>query len=774
MALSSLVGLSIEYTHQHYYTSNFSQKHCLKVMPLGKKSRQRIAIADHMGVLTVLQPGKNLSNEIVFQTIPDKVGCGALEIMNEQIYISCGNQITSYSKKGKKLFALKTNISENITALQVDAPYINFSGLYVLNRFKDTNEVGYYMAPDQINDILMQPINRKTGEQDTFLACNNRSIQTIRDYEFLSELKLDSIPTVLNLYANNNDVKAKTLLYGTQSGTLGIATIGTENELIRMNAIKPDKSSGIINTIAVGDVMLDGSNHIICGYDSGAIEIHSIDKNPDGLPYTIWSGNIGECVNSIAIGRIISGKKNDFIVHGYSGKVNIFSMSDKDSSILEEHASTFDNNQINKLTDNSISYKKCDIQSSKVENDSGYLENLKYKKKILKEQIKNAKKQLAVKKDTLNSYLSANKLSINKLNVICRQAKTKEQDALKYKLKSCVEDNYVYAIYIETAEPLNYVCISSDKPLTIIQSGKFCSSAIIDSYIVPSNKDGNSPSPFTAIATCVENETKRLCIRISLIEGLATKLQLHIILKADGIAKTEVMRILPLQMHQPIQPDSFDSKSLDSITLTGEFSVKEAHAWLGQCLPEIPDKYTGPFDSKGELFYKEYLLNTVLHITYRKSEIVCISNNPFTLHCLQNIMSLEATKRSINIKLAHKTNPEVIDTIVDRMIISIKDYFVNKHEMQLLLALREVRNSDDQFSMCTNSKSIMDRSVEIESQYEEYTIRGNIWKDIAVNMLSSCAALKGIVATNILKDSLLTSISNEFNIAEFRDVFSNL
>jgi hypothetical protein len=74
---------------------------------------------------------------------------------------------------------------------------------------------------------------------------------------------------------------------------------------------------------------------------------------------------------------------------------------------------------------------------------------------------------------------------------------------------------------------------------------------------------------------------------------------------------------IPLHVHRvPTKPYShyFVGYSvLNTLTLTGAFSLNEVHAWIGTCLPDVPPRIT---EEVGKLCFRSTFLQTVLVIDY--------------------------------------------------------------------------------------------------------------------------------------------------------------
>lgn len=96
----------------------------------------------------------------------------------EKLFMSIGQQIKGFNKKGKEFFKFNTNVSENICKLHIEGVKIFISGDYILTSFYDTKDNTYLIAQDRIHDMLMLPRRENAIDNpDIVLACQDRCLR---------------------------------------------------------------------------------------------------------------------------------------------------------------------------------------------------------------------------------------------------------------------------------------------------------------------------------------------------------------------------------------------------------------------------------------------------------------------------------------------------------------------------------------------------------------------------------------------------------------------
>lgn len=72
--------------------------------------------------------------------------------------------------------------------------------------------------------------------------------------------------------------------------------------------------------------------------------------------------------------------------------------------------------------------------------------------------------------------------------------------------------------------------------------------------------------------------------------------------------------IKPLSLHQRTHVID-ETRPINTLKLSGNFSLAEIHTWLNYCIPEIPDKV--PADNEIKFFFINTFLGTQLEVNYK-------------------------------------------------------------------------------------------------------------------------------------------------------------
>lgn len=91
------------------------------------------------------------------------------------------SQIRGVTKKGKEFFRFDTNLTEEIRLVRVKDVNIFTAGEFSFCRFVESKDVGFMMAPDRINDILVAPVTSTSspGAPNCVLGCKDRKLRVL-------------------------------------------------------------------------------------------------------------------------------------------------------------------------------------------------------------------------------------------------------------------------------------------------------------------------------------------------------------------------------------------------------------------------------------------------------------------------------------------------------------------------------------------------------------------------------------------------------------------
>uniref|UniRef100_A0A8D3DIY0 Bardet-Biedl syndrome 7 n=1 Tax=Scophthalmus maximus TaxID=52904 RepID=A0A8D3DIY0_SCOMX len=280
-----------------------SQK-TMKLLPaLGKKATQKVAIADHDGILTCFGMKKGEAVP-VFKTLPGQkiarldLG-GAAGTPQEKIFVCSGSQVRGFTKKGKQFLTFEANLTENINAMHVAGADLFVCASYIYNHYCDCKDQDYYLSGDKINDITCLSSENLTRVMPV-LACQDRVLRVLQVnraiYYFLRE----------------------EILYGTTDGKIGLVQIGERSAATKWE-IDNDKKKGGILCIDTYDIIGDGVNDILVGRDDGTVEVYGFDSSSE--PMLRFDHILSESVTSIQGGCVGKESYDEVLTATYTGWV---------------------------------------------------------------------------------------------------------------------------------------------------------------------------------------------------------------------------------------------------------------------------------------------------------------------------------------------------------------------------------------------------------------------------------------------------------------------
>jgi len=284
----------------------------------------------------------------------------------------------------------------------------------------------------------------------------------------------------------------------------------------------------------------------VVGRDDGTIEAITFDEE---MPKLLFSVNVNECVMTVAAGHITDPGRDEIIATTFSGKVIGFVARPEGDDGAASPAGQ---------------------SEAKVTSVRSELEDLH--------------KQLAEKKETLNSFSGPGIIPV--------------QAAFKVHEKMMLGEDAMWNLNLEIEFPIEFVTLQSDIELEIMQEPN--DTAVL-SHCDPSPEEGNL---MVATYSCVETSS-RLNLKIRMIEGQMGMLRAYIIPSSSGgqgkVCQCSSFKIKPLSLHRRAHSADLSNHILSEIRVEGTFSVAEVHSWISNCLPEMPDRYTNTLETLNSL-----------------------------------------------------------------------------------------------------------------------------------------------------------------------------
>lgn len=162
-------------------------------------------------------------------------------------------------------------------------------------------------------------------------------------------------------------------------------------------------------------------------------------------------------------------------------------------------------------------------------------------------------------------------------------------------------------------------------------------------------------------------------------------------------AQMKAYAIKPLSLHKRSYT-AIDNQFLNNLTITGAFSLNEAHTWLQNCIPEIPDKITST--SNGQISYNliSTFGETCLIASCGKGTMSFKSDNVSTISIIKDFVTREATKKSTPIELNFEINDSSVGHTLKKLHPKLKTLLTIRNNKDLIEAVKELSVSDPQIA----------------------------------------------------------------------------
>eukprot|EP01116_Phalansterium_solitarium_P024352 TRINITY_DN88_c6_g1_i1.p1 TRINITY_DN88_c6_g1~~TRINITY_DN88_c6_g1_i1.p1 ORF type:complete len:780 (+),score=342.34 TRINITY_DN88_c6_g1_i1:136-2475(+) len=601
-------------------------------------------------------------------------GSGGSSKLGDKVFVACGQSISGLTRKGKEFFSMDTNMSQTITAIYVEDVDIWAAADHLMTHYSDGADKHFYMCTDRINDLLCERILSESFN-DTVLACQDRCVRFVSGSELLYETALDGPPMVLDKMPKlpataRTDPAArprdKQIVYGTGNGLVGLLT--ASNMEVRKEWLVPNEAAaqqGGVNCLALCDLADSGYVDLLVGRDDGSVEVYGVDDREG--PRLMCRKQLGESVQSIDHGFVTQPDKREIVLGTYSGKLIALSQRPVPTAFSTAEAP-------------SDAHREADAELN-----AQRISNLTSELGVLAEQVEQRKQQYA-------------QLSHDLVAVVPAQVKVNDKLLLR-------PEQHAYTLSIETAEPLEMLLLQSDCPLEIDDVDTSLSLTTL-TPLTPSapmsvasghgpgnrapvrDKDGNA-----VLATCrLLAPSNRVEIKLMCQEGQRGTLNVFVMPSTLPKACQLVSyAVKPLSLHQRLPSLSeadVAGRPMNSLTLTGSFTVVDVHAWLSACLPDMPDRVQ---TDEATFCFESSISRCLLVCQYSDGQCVCRSESLLTLSTLKEFISKQATDAGSKYNVSIAVNKESVNYVLDLLHPQLERQLELSRKMKLLEALKELK-----------------------------------------------------------------------------------
>ncbi|XP_068596580.1 Bardet-Biedl syndrome 7 protein [Brachionichthys hirsutus] len=660
--------MEIHLHRSDYVQVGVTSQKTMKLLPAtGKRATQKVAIADHDGVVTCFGMKKGEAVP-VFKTLPgQKVARmdlgGAVGTPREKIFVCSGSQVRGFTKKGKQFLTFEANLTESITAMHVAGADLFVCASYIYNHYCDCKDQNYFLSGDKISDVTCLSSER-FSRLVPVLACQDRVLRVLQGSELAYDVEVPGPPSVLELY---NKDGGEEILYGTTDGRIGLVQIGELSSSTKWE-IDNDKKKGEILCMDTYDIIGDGVSDILVGRDDGTVEVYGFDS--DGDPTLRFEHVLPESVTSIQGGCVGKESYDEVLTATYTGWVTGLTTEPQ-----RAEAGPGDEVRMSKET------------QSKVEALRAELEQLQVKVQHGREQYKQTS-QSSTAVSTVPVF------SVNDKFTLC-------------------QDDASYSLTLEVQTPIDNLLLQSDVPIDLLDVDK--NSAVVSF----SECDSEQPNGNFLLATyrCQANTT-RLELKVRSIEGQYGTLQAYVTPRLQPkTCQVRRYQIKPLSLHQRTHSVEQD-RPVNRLSLVGHFSFAEIHSWVVFCLPEVPEKT--PAGESITFYFQNTFLGTQLEATYRKGEGHFRSDNISTISILSDVLSKEATKRKINLNISYDISDDSVSHTLRMIHPKLEYQLLLARKVQLIDALKELQVHEGNADfLIPEYRNILDESTNLLEEYKK-------------------------------------------------------
>ncbi|MCI4379677.1 hypothetical protein PGIGA_G00231030 [Pangasianodon gigas] len=662
--------MELNLKHVDYLQVGVTSPKTMKLLPaVGRKATQKVAVADHDGVVNCFGMKKGEAVP-VFRSLPGQkisrleLG-GALGTPQEKIFVCSGSEVRGYTKKGKQFLSFEANLTESINAMRVSGADLFVCASYIYNHYCDCKDQDYFLSGDKINDMVCLPVET-VGRTVPVLACQDRVLRILQGSELLYDFEISGPPSVLELHNRDGGKDGEEVLYGTADGKLGLVQL-TRSAPVPKWEVDNEKKKGGVLCIDTFDILGDGVKDILVGRDDGTVEIYGLDNSNE--PTLRFESVLTESVTSIQGGCVGKESYDEVVTATYTGWVSGLTTEPQ-----QMEAGPGDEVKMSRETQAKVAALRAELEQLQVKVMQG-----------------REKYQQSSQSSTAVSAVPV--FSINDRFTLC------QEDAS-------------YSLTLEVQTAIDNLLLQSDVPIDLLDVDK--NSAVVSFSECDSEPNGNF---LLATYRCQANTT-RLELKVRSIEGQYGTLQAYVTPRLQPkTCQVRQYQIKPLSLHQRIH--SIDhGRPTNTLRLVGQFSFAEIHSWVVFCLPEVPEKT--PAGENITFYFQNTFLGTQLEASYCKGEGNFKSDNISTISILKDVLSKEATKRKINLNISYEVNEDSVSHTLKMIHPKLEYQLLLAKKVQLIDALKELQVHEGNADfLIPEYRNILDDSARLLEEYKK-------------------------------------------------------
>jgi len=644
----------------------------LKLLPVGKKMKQKLLIGDNSGMLSCYEFRKG-EPQVVFQTKVfegpiTSVALGGNPSKRDKIFLAHSQRIVGLTKKGKEFFKLTSSLTETIQNISVEDTRIWTGCEYIYNLYDNGVDSAFYIAKDNINHLMVAKVTRD-NDFDTVLACQDSCLRIIHGSNLFLEIPTDAAVTAvgfMEIEADESGVKGPTaIVYGLSTGLLGLVQIFSNGEYTHIWTIEDAGFRNPITSVCVYDIDQDGCMEIITGRDDGRIEVFK--QQPESLfavPYKVFSIDICESIRSIECGIVSTADYHEIIVAAYSGKIISLTTEPVLSRAPED---TYGRTVQTVNNENRIMHlrKEIDTMKAKLEKDRAKFKKQSGNQAALETQMKAAPVEFPV-----NS---------------------------KFHLDTVVA---AYVLTVELQSPIDMIILRSPVELDLVETDTGSSVLSVtpphlQQQFGDASNSADDQGRFVAVFRC-QSQEKRIVLTLRTNEGEFGNLLITIV--ADTVPKAaKIIKydLKPLSLHTKvyeITPEE-ESRPRTLLRYSGSMSLSTIHEWVQSIFPDVPPRLDEETVEQ-QYFFRNTFTGATSQVFLRKNEVTFECENASTIAIIKENVTRLANYRRISLEEFVTASDESIPSFLSLIRPKLEHQLSLSRKMELVDAVQEIAMVD--------------------------------------------------------------------------------
>ncbi|CAI4226090.1 unnamed protein product [Auanema sp. JU1783] len=707
-------------------TTNRSCMCVVPSVPLNQrgKTTDRIVVGSQNGCVICVVRRQN-DTQIIYKTLPGpaitglRLG-GSIGTLANKVFVSSDTNVRGLGKKGKQFFSFDTNMAEPIKSMFIYGVDLVLTGTKSFNHYHDCSDTNYYLSSEEINDVVCL-IDKSGGAWadrpfTSVLACRDSTLKVLEGSQLVYELQLSDVPTIVHLFMEDGGFSSQKVFYGTRGGNIGLVDLPSGGGSIVWQLTTTTASA--ITTVTFYPFISSERRDLIIGKDDGVVEVYTIDEEDSATLASVYSSD--ETITGLMCGRISDEGKDEIIICTYTGW--LFSLSTTQLTQEKTPSSSTMNVKV-----------KVDQLRSEVHD---------LEMKVMEERAKYSE---ITQKDGTSAYFPA------------------------FQVHDSFEFNATFGAYsmvIELVLPIDYIIVQSSLMVKLIEVEKNASVVCM----LPQSE--HNPWPLLASYRC-QAKTSRIELRVKVEEGLFGKIVVYVCPNIHPkAAQVRIFEVKPLSAHVRVHQID-NGRPMNVLSISGNFTLAEAHAWLVMLIPEIPLK-APPTDSVTLNLQNCVNGGTQLQAVYSRGSVVFRSDSISTIAIIRDRISAETTKSQIRVQIQCDLNEDSVSHCLRLLHPQLTRLLETEKCKMLATALRELEVSCSDISFLSDdNKAILKSHDEVYAEAEKNPIETSNIFSIYQNLLVDRARLNGKNVKNHigpLHELLRNNYSLDSCIAFFKSV----